>query len=209
MHNKNERIFSKLLKLGNLPNGVRDFLKQGNALEDKFFNAKYPSELQAETLANYYATFYYNSIKWSNDTRFSNKDWIEEVFKNKDLALNRYLEYSRYLSNIEEIIAQTVGNFSAFRVKVLMYPRIKDDYYFYAYRNMYNLLYLPFSSSFYRLSTPMIYLEKIKINLKYDYNRVFTYKEAVSKYSYEQIKSWDIDRSSILQKIFNEFLKNR
>lgn len=200
---KNKPIFNNLKGLKGLSSEVSDILKEGDVLENSFFKAEFPSENDAVNLVNYYAYLYYKSIIWVNDPNYKSTEWAKMIFKNRDEYLNRYLEYTRKLSNINEVLAHAVGNFSSLRVKYEMFAIDRNEYYIFANRNMYGMVYFPFSPSFYRLPNDLEYLKKVNVPSN---GRYFNYPDAVQKYSREEIVSWNVDELKILKERFAKFL---
>lgn len=203
-HYKNERIFKKLLSEPELESAQKKLFEGGIVLEDKFFDSEFPSEQDAEILASFYAYTYKNIIFWGMDDPIREKKWFKNVFAFRDKILQRYLVYSRRLSKFDEILADAIGRFSSFRLKSLLE---KQDTYLFAYpfRSMYGLVYFPFSQSFYRLDSPLTYIQKESSNEIY-----VPYKKLLQKYKKEEIRKWNsASITSYLEDEYKKLLKEK
>lgn len=204
---KNDPLYAGVLKLNDLDSEPKKIITEGDILEKKLFNSQFPSETAAGNLVNYYAYTYKSIITWVNDPKYKEKAWKKELFNNRDKFLNRYLEYSRQLGNYDEVLAAALGNLSSLRIKALLYS-VDSASYAYVFRNMYGLVYFPFSYSFYRLDTPLSYLDdKPVVNAMGLDKTYMTYQQALQKYSKEELKKWNVDQILFLEEDFQKSKK--
>lgn len=212
-NNNHNHFFEELSQQDNLDSQIKSFLQEGKNIEKAFYNAKFPSDISASNLANYYGLFYKKIIEWSEDAKLKNNKLVNDLFKKRYEYLNIYLNYKRKMGNIDEMIVQSKNNFSSFRVNWITNGS-KDDgnnlsYLLYVARSMYGLTYLPFSESFYRLPEPIKYEadKKVRFITGYD-KRYITYQEAIKFYPFDLVKSWAYDTSLGLEERYRLFLAN-
>lgn len=203
---KKDLIFEQILKIGGFDSSVREVLAEGKKAEDKFFNSEFPSEIDARNLAKEYTYVYKNIIIWANEPKYKEKKWFKKIFSERFKILDRNLNYERKLSNVNEIFAEPVGHLAGLKVKSKVY-KINNSSYAYSFRNMYSLVYFPFSSSFYRLPEKLQYIDNSNSN-SLNYNLYTTYQEALASFSPEQIKKWNVNLTSILEDDYAKFKKN-
>ncbi|MEK7617489.1 MAG: hypothetical protein AAB414_05580 [Patescibacteria group bacterium] len=186
---KDHPLFDKFLKSDNLPKEIKTAAEEGKILEDEFFKAEFPSEVDAENLVNYYAYFYHLT-----DGK-------------KDEFLERYLNYSRKLSDLELVLGKAASLLSApVKIEAVSREYQKGNYtYLYILRSAYGLIYLAFSPSFYRLDEPLEYFDKAEIrnNLGFE-GGYLTYQQALERYSPSQIEKWSILGRKIKLDILNQ-----
>ncbi len=203
--NKDNLIFEKILSVGDLDKEPKDILIRGKEAENNFFKAEFPSEADAGNLAQEYAYVYKNIVVWANDPKYKNKEWLKKAFGLRFEILDRYLNYERKLSNIQEIIAEAAGHLAALRIKSLI-NNLDTSAYAYSFRNMYGLTYFPFSPSFFRIQDKLTYID-ITGDRNLDY-AFLTFQEAISKYPLDEVKKWSMDLTPILEEDYAKFRQN-
>lgn len=183
---KDDRLFKRLKSIANLPDEITSVINEGLDLEDKFFyqdNQELPAEADAENLANYYG-YAYAVIE-----KYKGTSWFKLLSVEQDNLLNRYLEYNRKLSNVSLILYRATGNFSSLRIRSTV-DSLKNETYVYLNRNMYGLVYFPFSPSFYKLTDPLFFLEKRLVEAVSPNGHFMNYQQALSLYTPAEIAKW-------------------
>lgn len=203
---KNNLLFEKLLKSKDLGEEQKKIFTEGSNLEKDFFNLEFPSDASAQNIADYYSFIYKNISIWKKENQFQNTDWFQNALKIQDNFLERSLFYTRRLGNVEEIIADAIDHFSAFRTKSLIVGQDTSSYA-YAFRNIYGLVYFPFSRSFYRNSDKLTLIEpNSRTKQVYD---MITYHEALGSYKPEVIKKWEVSLNMYLEEDYRKFMENK
>ena len=204
-NNKDNLLFGKILKEKDLEKEAKGKFVEADAFERKFFKAEFTSEIDAQTLAKEYGYMYKNIVLWKNDPKFKNRQWLKTAWDLREEMLSRYLNYDRKLSNVHEIFADAAGHLAALRIKSLI-NGIDSSSYAYAYRNMYDLVYFPFSPSFYRIKDS---LKLIDVSGKNNAEGVyFTYQDALTNFKPEEIKKWNIALTDFLEEDYARYNKN-
>ncbi len=199
---KENRLFDGSLNMKALDEEVRGVFEEGALAEKKFFDSEFPADTDAEYLARYYGYVYGKMVNWGIEGRFQGKEWFRSVFSKRDEFITRYLEYTRRMGNVDEILAETVGQFSGFRIRTIL-GNLDNFSYALPFRNMYGLTYMPFSRSFYRLPEQLTYINKDSSQANDE--KTITYKKAISKYPLEEIKKWNIDLTSFIEEDYQKF----
>ena len=197
---KDDRLFKRLQSITGLPDEIASVIKDGLDLEDKFFNQdnqELPAEADAENLANYYG-YAYAVIE-----KYKGTSWFKLLNFEQDNLLKRYLEYNRKLGNVHLILYRAAENFSSLRVNSTV-DSLKNETYIYLNRNMYGLVYFPFSPSFYKLATPLSYLEKRLVDAVSPNGSFMTYQQALSLYTPAEIARWP----DVIMEITNYLYQN-
>ncbi len=204
-NNKNNLLFEKILKEKDLEKQAKGKFIEADLIEKKFFNAEFPSEVEAQILAKEYGYMYKNIILWKNDPEFKEQKWLGKAWDLRDEMLKRYLNYERRLSNVHEIFADAAGHLAALRIKSLIND-VNSSSYAYAYRNMYDLVYFPFSPSFYRIQDTLKLIDTSGAkNVEGVY---FTYQEALANFTPDQIKKWNLTLTDFLEEDYAKYNKN-
>jgi len=156
--------------------------------ENNFLNSTTPSDNDLLTLSKIYASVYKD---------LSSKNTNQEV---QDESLKRYLMINRQLLNFYKILNKSANEFAHLIQTQEIQPDIfKEEGVFYAYvfpfKSYWNLLYFPFSTSFWRSDTHPEYLKKVVVNINIPINQktFITYQEAQSIAGPEEIKKWSIE----------------
>lgn len=156
------------------------FWQDGQNFEKDFFRLKIPDGDSLQKLAQTYAFFY----------RF----WPKNDPETKDALLKRKLLIERNLANFPLIMNKSIYHFTRAILQQELVPELtRSEKYFYLYvylyRNPWQILYFPFSSSFWRLEDKLDYLEKGKVEISGTQEALyFTYQDAVKKFSGDEIK---------------------
>ena len=189
---KNKPIFTKLLKIQGLPGDFRQFLLTGQKLEQKFFNSEFPSEQDADNVANYYGLLYKKIILLAQQYNRTNPSWLSLLYNQRIAILNVYLEYNRGLYGSDELLANLMDDLRGFRLQQenLNTSAQAPDLFTYMARSGWGFLYLPFSKSFYRNNTPLDYIVKEVVNNIGKDQAFLDYKEAIKDYSKSEVDSW-------------------
>jgi hypothetical protein len=189
---KNKQIFSNLLKLNGISNEAKDYFILGQKLEKKFFEAEFPSEVDADNLVNAYGLLYKKILLWAQEDNDMNNNWLKQLFKQRFEVLNLYLGYKRGLVSFDELMASSMYYLHVFRLQdeVFDLREKTPDIYVYMSRSSWGLFYFPFSKSFYRYDKQPDYLLKIKVDNVGKEKRYINYKQAIENYSLDEIKSW-------------------
>lgn len=191
-------LYGNFLTRDDLPGKVREHLKEGDILERRFFESRFPSEVDAANLSEYYAYTYREIGEWVRNRKYRGKPWPMELTKKRDEFLNRYLGYKRKLSNVHKVLGAASASLSSFRITGVLYG-VKDKGYFYVVRGIYGMVYMPFSPSFYRLTKPLVYLERKGVAGAVGFDGfLINYQQALKKYTAEEIKKWEVVQTETL-----------
>lgn len=156
------------------------FWQEAQKFEKDFFNLKIPDENSFQKLSQAYAFLYHF---WPQDDSLKREELIK-----------RTLLIERNLADFPLVLNKGVHHFARVTRQERLAPDIVDsEKYFYGniylYRNSWQILYFPFSSSFWRLNDHLDYLEKGTIETKDTKEPLYlTYQEAVKKFSKDEIK---------------------
>lgn len=157
------------------------FLDQAKDFESSFFSSEFPSYENLKTLSNLYIYAY------------KTYEGEKEV---KNEFLQRYLLINRKLADIYLLLNNTYMTsdfiFSLNKKDPQYFKSRENAYsYLYPFRSLWNLLYFPYSPSFWRINEKLEYLEKKNIEEKNLKNKTYiSYQEALKEYGEKEIKKW-------------------
>lgn len=191
---KDQKIFTNLLKLEGLSGEAKNFFLSGQKLEQKFFDAQLPSEVDADNLVNYYGLLYQKILLWMQKDSQTQNVWLKPLFNNRLKILNVYLEYKRGLHSAFQGMFILMDDLRSVRLqnKKLGNDIKSLDSYMYLTRSGWGLLFFPFSKSFYRLDSQPDYILKTKVDDVGVGKHYIDYKQAIKQYSLDDIKSWSV-----------------
>lgn len=156
-------------------------VENGKKFEDKFFSTTPPSWTNLEILASYYGSVY----------QVLSSTGSNQILK--DNFLNRYLLITRSLNYLPLLIDKASSAFVTLISKERKNPGFTTgDNFFYPHvylsRSAWNLLYFPFSSSFWRYPENLQYLEKREVQTISENGPYIDYQTAVAKFGQEEVK---------------------
>lgn len=181
---KNNLLFAKILNQ-ELYLKDKSFFEKAYDFENKFFNSEPKTFENLETLSSLYA-YGYKLLEDKEENQNIKKEMI-----------NRYLVINRRLSGFNLIINNAVNYFTFLflvnKENPAFYKTDKNFYAFvYPFKSMWNLLYFPFSPSFWKAKEKPQYMQKRV--LKQPGNpkeKVFmSYTETLKLYEKEEIENW-------------------
>ncbi|MDD2822455.1 MAG: hypothetical protein PHQ59_00030 [Candidatus Daviesbacteria bacterium] len=156
--------------------------------ENNFLNSATPADTDLITLSKIYSSVYKD---------LSSKNLNPEL---QNESLKRYLMINRQLLGFPKILNKSANEFSRLIQLHESQPDVfKEEGTFYAYvfpfKSYWNLLYFPFSPSFWRSDAHPEYIKKIVINSSFPINQktFITYPEAQSIANPEEINRWSIE----------------
>lgn len=163
-----------------VPEGKVNLIRQGQTFEENFFSTAPPSWSNLEILSSYYA-FFYKTLPST----------IENM-KLKDELLRRYLLVNRHLGNFSSLANKSIWQFGTILIKEKIQPKsTTQDLFLYAHvylsRNFWNLLYFPFSSSFWRASENLDYIKRVKIETVSEDGLFLDHQAATEKFDSQMI----------------------
>ncbi|MDP2632248.1 MAG: hypothetical protein Q8P25_00805 [Candidatus Curtissbacteria bacterium] len=172
------------------------FVEEVKKTEAEFFERKYPSYEEAIQLAQIYG-YLYNSSQAPTDFKdelLERKLKIERRLLSFDGLLNYLTRFVRSTRMYEEVELKAGSD----HAKEILYPEFAQNTV-YPLRSYYSIMFLPFSSSVWRLDEKPQYAEKkiIKGLVGFD-SVVVNYQLALEHYSPEEIKRWLIPRWDLL-----------
>jgi hypothetical protein len=208
---KDKQIFTNLLKLIGLPNEAREFFLKGETLERKFYNADFPSEIDADNMANYYGLLYKQILVWMQRPDYKKQEWLMPLFNRRKSILDIHLAYKRGLNNIENQMQNIWYFLYAFRIYTSYLESnnisFRPQFYTYMSRSGWGLFYFPFSKSFYRNKIPLDYILRKKVDNIGPDKQYITYKEAIKYFTKVEIDSWYAGRKNVIDVNYANYLK--
>lgn len=149
--------------------------------EKKFFDLKIPDGNSLKDLSKIYAYAY--------------RTWPREEIDVRRQILRRKLIIERDLGNFHQVLNKGISHFRNTILRQQQFPELASfDKYFYSYvflyRNPWQILYLPFSESFWRINESLSYLEKGRVKTTGAKGLYISFQEARKKFSEEEIKNW-------------------
>lgn len=175
---KDNKLFASI-DIKKLPANQTDFFEKARKLEEDFFASTPKSWTDLETLSGYYA--------------YAAKTLDAENYKSaKDNFLTAYLTINRRLADFTQIVNHGIRTFLTLPVKEKGHPQVTTNPQFfysqvYLTRNLWNVLYFPFSPSFWR-GPSLDYLEKIEVKSVGPDGPYLNSKFAAEKFSQKQIE---------------------
>lgn len=164
----------------NLPLKLWFSYDKAQKYEQDFFKLKMPDEKSLEELSELYLYLY--------------RSWKKEDIAQKNLLLERGLLIERSLGNFPLVFNKGIYHFVNVLRQEKESPGLSSfDKYFYSYvflyRNPWQILYIPYSSSFWRIEQKPEYLEKGRVKTTGENGLYINYKQALGKFTAEEIKN--------------------
>lgn len=165
-----------------IPQKYMGFWQKAANYEKDFLNSAVPSYNQLTVLANAYAYGF----------KILGESQVED--ETRDEFLKRYLITNRNLGNFSTVLGTNIRSFEKIMLEEQNSPGSisRDESYYtliYPFRSLWNILYFPYSPSFWVIGEKPQYLEKRL--LSQDSGRLYIpYNELVEKYGEEKINSW-------------------
>lgn len=167
-------------------------------LENDFFAQKYPSYSNLSNISLIYGYLYRDMVikkenSFIKEELLNRKLEAERKLSNLNLLLSYVSQYVKERLEFEEDVANKNPDFS----KNYVIPKfISTDLY--PFRSYYGMMYITFSSSFWRLNENPQYLEKRIVENALGFNsRYLNYKNAIKIFSVDEINSWRIPRITL------------
>lgn len=184
--------------LDSAPKATQEFFQEAGMKEKEFFNQKHASYNHLRNLSQYYA-YAYRLL-----TQDPNAAFAQNLLDQKEEFLRRYLEidrkigfFNRVLENMAPLTISTRKNYELIPTDIQGQAK-----FVYTYKNYYGLFFLPFTTSIWRSSEQLQYLEKRKIENALGLEAGYiNYNEAVKHVSREEIDKWYVDIPSLIEEL--------
>ncbi len=187
-HYRNEFLFKEMVidpnfAMFSVEN--KNVIQQGQAVEEKFFGKKYPSDTDMQNLGEHYARAYALAI----NNNLASADLQKKLLERALVAKEKMVNFDLLTNNITDFLGR-------YRKKLEPGNRIAMQAYVYANRSNYSFFYLNFSDAVWRLPEKPEYF--IPMGRPEEPHGIYNYAEAVAKFGEENLLRW-IDLSNKLR----------
>lgn len=173
---------------------IGNFFSEGKVKESLFFGQKYQSYEDLAVLGKYYA-YAYRLFAQNPKALWAGDEQKREELLRRSLEINRMLgDFGKHITSLARqtrLSRLTESSIIKIRNSEIDPNRVKLHY---TARNYYGLVYLPFTASVWRLTESLQYLDrKIVKGAIGEKGGYLNYKDAIKRFSREEIDKWYID----------------